>query len=166
MSHININNYYFISKTRKINDKNDLNSEKEYESIKNEIIKRRNHKGEESNFLFTDIESEIITINDKQKSLNIVPLELTKNIQINKNEFNYIPNEEENINFDQEDIKPPTFRQLDKEEEKSILKVINQICYIDKIRYKNKDILEKNSNRKKYLICNENIENNDLIILY
>ena len=163
MSHMNINNYYFISKTRKINDKNDLNSEKEYESIKNEIIKRRNHKGEESNFLFTDIESEIITINDKQKSLNIVPLELTKNIQINKNEFNYIPNEEENINFDQEDKGPPTFRQLDKEEEKSILKVINRICYIDKIRYKNKDILEQNSNSEKYLICNENIENNDLL---
>ena len=86
MSHINMNNYYFFSKVVKINNKSDLNTEREYESIKNDI-KRRNitsNNNEDSNFLFSNISSDIINTNERQKEIKTIHLDLTKNKQKNK----------------------------------------------------------------------------------
>jgi hypothetical protein len=78
MCHINMNNYYYISKIRRINDQIDINSEREYESILNEIETRKNNtllnnkinNEEEPNFLVSEIYSEINKNKEKYDKIN------------------------------------------------------------------------------------------------
>ena len=141
MGHINMNNYYFLSKEIRINNKTDLNTEREYESIKNEI-KRRNinsNNNEDSNILFSNISSEIINTNERQKEINTIHLDLTKNKQKNEN-LNYLMVEEEmNIEFDKDAL---TFRELNSKEEPKI-KTINKNCYLEKIRFKDESVFNE-----------------------
>ena len=164
MCHININNFYYISKIRKINDNIEINSEREYESILNEIETRKNNSlknnnEEESNFLLSEIFSEANKNKEKNNEINSIPL------NINNNKY-------EQFEVDKEHL---TFREINSKNE-SILKLINKICYIEKIRLRNNNIIDnikvnykKNLNKneisfdKKYInnILKKNLNNRD-----
>ena len=144
MCHININNFYYISKIRKINDNIEINSEREYESILNEIETRKNNSlknnnEEESNFLLSEIFSEANKNKEKNNEINSIPL------NINNNKY-------EQFEVDKEHL---TFREINSKNE-SILKLINKICYIEKIRLRNNNIIDNiKVNYKKNLNKNE-----------
>ena len=138
--HLNMNNYYYISKTIKLTDKSELSSEKEYESIKNELIRRKNVNLETSNDLFiSKIKSEISPKEQKNKKLSLIPLNLIKQTE-NKEDGKDI-----NLNFEKEFL---TFRELNLKEDKPLLKLNNNICYIEKVIFFNikqvKNIKENN----------------------
>ena len=142
MCHINMNNYYYISKIRRINDQIDINSEREYESILNEIETRKNNtllnnkinNEEEPNFLVSEIYSEINKNKEKYDKINSLP--------ININSRN-----DENYEIDKDHL---TFKESNSENENEIiLKFINKNCYIEKIRFKNDNVIKNIKELKK-----------------
>ena len=147
MCHINMNNFYYISKIRKFNDNIDINSSKEYESILNEIetrknftLNNKNNNEAEPNFLLSEIISEVNKNKDKNNKINVIPLNIENN-------------NDEQYEIDKEHL---TFREINSENENgSILKPINKKCYIEKTRFKNDEIFTKIKNYYKKCI-NEN----------
>ena len=153
MCHINMNNFYYISKIRKFNDNIDINSAKEYESILNEIETRKNftlnnnNNEEEPNFLLSEIFSEVKKNKENNNKINAIPL-------------NKENSKDEQYEIDKVDKEHLTFREINSGNENgSILKPINKKSYIEKTRFKNDNIFTKIKDY--YKKC---INENDIII--
>ena len=135
--HLNMNNYYYISKIRMVNDIEDISSQKEYEIIKSDLKLRRSKDKTDSNII-SKKSSPVPSLFASPNSINSKKIEFVKKFDKEKS---ISLNEEEEIND------TPRFNFDHK-----------SLCYIQKIRFKNNKILQKVKN----FIKNQNENKNYL----
>ena len=149
--HLNMNNYYYISKIRMYNEKEDASSQKEYDSIKKELKERRlNNKNKyneiQSKFSPNGPHSPSQKSNYSSESNSSSPKKIKNKIIKNGKEKKF--GKENNILSNKKEEK----------KEKTRMKLIkNSNCYIEKIRFKNNKVLKMIKN---YIKKNEKNKSN------